>query len=1235
MKPNIYDVVNQRILVLDGAMGTMIQRYKLSEEDYRGTQFANHPFPLKGNNDILCLTQPDIIEAIHAEYLEAGADIIETNTFNATSISQADYNLEKESYKINFAAAKLAKRIADSFTQKQPEKPRFVAGAIGPTNKTASMSPDVNDPGFRAVSFDNLVEAYTTQVEGLLDGGVDILLIETIFDTLNAKAALYAVNQVLEKKGMDKVTAHDGSIHKFPIMISGTITDASGRTLSGQTAEAFLNSLSHIQLLSIGFNCALGAAEMRPHIAELASKAPFRVSAYPNAGLPNQFGQYDETPQQMAAHLNDFVQNQFVNIIGGCCGTTPDHIREFAKVAETARLRLVPPKSTQLKLSGLEPLTVFEGSNFINIGERTNVSGSRKFAKLIVEGNFDAALAIARQQVDNGAQVIDINMDEAMLDSEKAMVRFLNLLMAEPDIARVPIMIDSSKWQVIEAGLKCLQGKAIVNSISLKEGEEVFKERAAKIRDYGAATVVMAFDEHGQASTYARRIEICQRAYRILTEEVGFPASDIIFDPNILTIATGMDEHNNYAVDFIKTVHWIKQNLPFARVSGGISNLSFAFRGNDTVREAIHSVFLFHAIKAGLDMGIVNAGQLIIYDEIPHDLLHLVEDVVLNRRKDATERLIAFAEKHKGGHQKEEKKDAWRELPVKERLKHALVKGLPDFIELDVEEARTHYNQALNIIEGPLMDGMNKVGELFGSGKMFLPQVVKSARVMKRAVAYLQPFIETEKIALGTTQNHAGKVLLATVKGDVHDIGKNIVAVVLSCNNYQVVDMGVMVPAEKILQRAQEEKADIIGLSGLITPSLEEMVTVASEMERIGLRLPLLIGGATTSEIHTAVKIAPSTQNTVVHVKDASLAVGVVANLLSTSLQESFNAQLNQKYDSLRQKHANATSATNYISLLQARLNKPKLDFNETSITTPNQLGIYTLNQIAIETIIPYIDWTFFFHAWKLNGRYPAIFNDPIKGEEASNLFADAQAMLLEIIKHKMLTAKAVYFILPAVSSLEDVTVFQDKEQTLPLATFHFLRNQEQKDTGIPNLSLADFIAPKQSPVKDYLGGFAVTAGHGIEPWIKKYESENDDYKAIMLKILADRLAEALAEKLHHMIRTESWGYAKIEDLPIESILKEDYQGIRPAPGYPACPDHSEKRLLFDLLQAEENAQIQLTETFAMYPAASVSGFYFAHLKSQYFNLGKVGPDQVQDYAQRRNTTVQQVEKWLSMNLNY
>lgn len=1235
MKPTIFDVINHRVLVLDGAMGTMIQRYKLAEGDYRGSQFASHPSPLKGNNDVLCLTRPDIIEAIHAEYLEAGADIIETNTFNATSISQADYNLEKEAYNINFAAAKLAKQIADKFTEKQPEKPRFVAGAIGPTNKTASMSPDVNDPGFRAVSFDDLVDSYTTQVEGLLDGGVDILLIETIFDTLNAKAALYAVNQVLEKKGMDKVAALDGRVHKFPIMISGTITDASGRTLSGQTAEAFLNSLSHIELLSIGFNCALGAAEMRPHIAELASKAPFRISAYPNAGLPNQFGQYDETPQQMAAHLNDFVQNQFVNIIGGCCGTTPDHIREFAKVSKTARVRLVPPKSTQLKLSGLEPLTVFEGSNFINIGERTNVSGSRKFAKLIVDGNFDAALAIARQQVDNGAQVIDINMDEAMLDSEKAMVRFLNLLMAEPDIARVPIMIDSSKWQVIEAGLKCLQGKAIVNSISLKEGEDVFKERAAKIRDYGAATVVMAFDELGQASTFGRRVEICQRAYRILTEEVGFPASDIIFDPNILTIATGMDEHNNYAVDFIKTVHWIKQNLPNARVSGGISNLSFAFRGNDVVREAMHSVFLYHAIKAGLDMGIVNAGQLIIYDEIPHDLLQLVEDVVLNRRKDATERLIAFAERHKGSHHKEEKIDAWRELPVKERLKHALVKGLPDFVELDVEEARTHYNQALNIIEGPLMDGMNKVGELFGSGKMFLPQVVKSARVMKRAVAYLQPFIEAEKIASGTTQNHAGKVLLATVKGDVHDIGKNIVAVVLSCNNYQVVDMGVMVPAEKILQRAQEEKADIIGLSGLITPSLEEMVHVATEMERIGLRLPLLIGGATTSEIHTAVKIAPSTKNTVVHVKDASLAVGVVANLLSANHQESFSFKLNQKYDSLRQKHANTTSATNYISLTQARLNKPKLEFNEATIIKPNQLGIYAISQIPIEAIIPYIDWTFFFHAWRINGRYPAIFNDPIKGEEATKLFADAQGMLKKFIDNNMLTANAVYFILPAVSNLEDVTVFQDEEHTLPLATFHFLRNQELKEPGIPNLSLADFIAPLQSQIKDYLGGFAVTAGLGIEPWIKQYESEHDDYNAIMLKILADRLAEALAEKLHHTIRTKVWGYARNEGLQIESILKEDYQGIRPAPGYPACPDHSEKRLLFEVLEAKENAQIQLTENFAMYPAAAVSGFYFAHPKSQYFNLGKLGPDQIQDYAQRRNTAVQQVEKWLNMNLNY
>ncbi|MCB2221759.1 MAG: methionine synthase [Bacteroidetes bacterium] len=1224
MNKNIYTEIEKRILVLDGAMGTMIQDYKLTEEDYRGERFANFPHDLKGNNDLLSLTQPHIIRQIHEKYLEAGSDIIETNTFNANRYSMADYHMENLVYEINKTSAKIAIEAAAKVTASNPTKPRFVAGAMGPTNKTASLSPDVNNPGYRAVSFDDLKEAYKEQAIGLMDGGVDILLIETIFDTLNAKAAIMAVSEVFREKNA-----------KLPLMVSGTITDASGRTLSGQTTEAFLNSISHLDLLSVGLNCALGARELRPYLEELSNKAPFYVSVYPNAGLPNQFGEYDETPEIMAGHLKDFMDQRFANIIGGCCGTTPDHIREFVKIAEQSQPREKPVDDHHMKLSGLEPLMVYPGSNFINIGERTNVSGSRKFARLIREENYEEALSIARQQVENGAQVIDINMDDAMLDSETAMVKFLNLVAAEPDIAKVPIMIDSSKWTVLEAGLKCVQGKAIVNSISMKEGENEFREHAAKVRDYGAAVVVMAFDEKGQAASYERKIEICERAYNILTEELHFPPEDIIFDPNILTIATGIEEHNNYAVDFINATRWIKDNLPHAKVSGGISNLSFSFRGNDVVREAMHSAFLYHAIQAGLDMGIVNAGMLQVYDEIPKDLLTLVEDAILNRRKDATERLIAFAEKVKAKDEVEVKKDEWRENTVQERLKHALVKGIVDFVEDDVEEARQQYERALNVIEGPLMDGMNVVGDLFGSGKMFLPQVVKSARVMKKAVAKLLPYIEAEQKAGGGEVKSAGKIVMATVKGDVHDIGKNIVGVVLACNNFEVIDLGVMVPADKILKVVQDEKADLLGLSGLITPSLEEMVHVAKEMERQGLNVPLLIGGATTSEIHTAVKIAPNYHAPVVHVRDASKGVGVSASLISEEQKEKYAAAVKLKYDELRQKHESRKSESNYISYKLAIENKLNIKWSPNDLYKPTFTGNKYFESYPLAEIKDYIDWTFFFHAWKINGKYPKIFEDPIKGEEAKKLFNDAQILLSKIVKDNMLTARGVIGFYPANSIGEDVELYKDESRHEVITTFRFLRNQQEKKPGIPNLSLADFIAPKDSGLPDYFGGFAVTAGIGLEKWTELFEKDLDDYNSIMMKVLADRLAEAFAELIHEKVRKEYWGYAKNENLDLESMLREEYQGIRPAPGYPACPEHSEKGVLFDLLNAEEKSGIKLTENFAMYPAASVSGYYFAHPMSQYFNLGKIGRDQVKDYANRKNVSEAQIETWLNANLNY
>jgi len=1237
MKSTIYDEIAKRVLVLDGAMGTMIQRYGLDEKAYRGERFLNHPHDLKGNNDILCLTKPEIILEIHEAYLEAGADIIETNTFNANAISQADYGLEELVYEINLEAARLARQAADKFTRITPQKPRFVAGSIGPTNKTLSLSPDVSNPGYRAVTFDQMYQAYYRQAEGLLDGGVDILLIETIFDTLNAKAALMACDDVLETRGKGIVLTVNGQTRRFPVMVSGTLTDASGRTLSGQTPEAFLISMSHGELLSIGFNCALGARQIRPWVVELARKAPFYISVYPNAGLPNELGGYDETPHQMAHELKPLVAEEHVNIIGGCCGTTPEHIRELSRLAAQAQPHQPQPAQPHITLSGLEPLIQFPGSNFINIGERTNVAGSRKFARLIRDEKYEEALSVARQQVENGAQVLDVSMDDALIDAEKAMVTFLNYLMSDPDIARIPIMIDSSKWSVIEAGLKCLQGKCIVNSISLKEGEETFIEHARKIRKYGAAVVVMAFDEQGQADTFERRIAVCRRAYNILTNIVDFPPWDIIFDPNVLAIATGMDEHNNYAVDYIRAVKWIKNNLPHARTSGGISNLSFSFRGNDKIRQAIHAVFLYHAIQAGLDMGIVNAGEIPVYDEIEEPLRTLAEDLVLNRRRDATERLLMYAHQMSESHQEEKEGHipAWRLKPAEERLREALVRGIADFIEDDLAEALPKFPSALSIIEGPLMDGMNEVGDLFGSGRMFLPQVIKSARVMKKAVAWLTPHIEAEKKVGGRLPQAAGKVLLATVKGDVHDIGKNIVKVVLSCNNFEVIDLGVMVPTKTILEVAIQEKVDIVGLSGLITPSLDEMVHVASEMEKQNIHLPLLIGGATTSELHTALKIAPARKAPVIHVRDASLAVNVVGRLMHPQDNNQYISEVHQHYQNLRDKYQNDKSGKNYITLQEARANAFKPDWHPSVVIPPRFLGIKAFQDYDLATLAEYIDWTFFFHAWRLNGKYPAIFNDPVKGTEARKLYDDARRMLDEIISGGWLEATGVFFILPAKSVGDSVEIYSEENPSIKLSELHFLRNQERKNEGFPNLCLSDFIAPASSGIKDFMGGFAVTAGHGIEERLRFFESRNDDYSAIMLKILADRLAEAFAEHLHLRIRKEFWAYAPDENLTKEQILKEEYQGIRPAPGYPACPEHSEKLTLFHLMDVPRQTGISLTESFMMVPAASVSGYYFAHPSSQYFAVGKISRDQAEDYAQRKGISLQKAEKLLNTHLNY
>ena len=1225
MIPTLHDLIRDRILVIDGAMGTMIQQYRLEEKDYRGDRFQEHPVLVKGNSDLLSLTQPQIVEAIHRAYLEAGADIIETNTFTATAIAQADYQMEHLAYELNLEAARIARRAAAEFSAKEPDKPRFVAGAIGPTNRTASISPDVNNPGYRAVTFDQLKEAYYEQVRGLVDGGVDLLLVETIFDTLNAKAALFAIDQLLEERALE-----------IPIMVSGTITDASGRTLSGQTVEAFWISISHLPLFSVGLNCALGAKEMRPHLEALSTIADCYISAYPNAGLPNEFGEYDQGAEEMKNYIREFAGSGLVNIIGGCCGTTPDHIRAMVAGVQGVPPRAIPQTPGFTMLSGLEPLIIRPDTNFVNIGERTNVTGSRKFARLILSGEYDQALSVAQQQVEGGAQMIDVNMDEGLLDSEEAMTTFLHLLMSEPEIAKLPIMIDSSKFSVIEAGLKCVQGKCVVNSISLKEGEAEFLRQARLIRRYGAAAIVMAFDEQGQADTIDRKVEICRRAYELLTKEVGFRQQDIIFDPNIFAVATGIEEHNEYALNFIQATRQIKEICPGAKISGGVSNISFSFRGNDLVREAMHAAFLYHAIQAGMDMGIVNAGMIEVYEEIPKDLLQLVEDVLFNRKPDATEALTNYAERVKGGGRTLQKDLSWREAPVEERLAHALVKGITEFIEEDTEETRQKYGSPLKVIEGPLMDGMNIVGDLFGAGKMFLPQVVKSARVMKKAVAYLTPYLEAQK---GQGARRAkGKILLATVKGDVHDIGKNIVGVVLGCNNYEIIDLGVMVPTEKILQTAREEQVDLIGLSGLITPSLDEMVHVAREMERQHFSLPLLIGGATTSKTHTAVKIDPQYSGSTVHVLDASRCVGVASTLLSgePGLADEYVRSIKEEYRQVRESRSSRQSSKEYLSLEEARANRLKLNWSSYEPPRPSFLGTRVFSDYPLEDLVHHIDWTPFFSSWQLKGKFPAILQDEFVGQEAQQLYNDARSLLRRIIDEKWLQARAVIGFFPANACPDDqIELYADESREEVFSTLAHLRQQVKKAPGQPNLCLTDFLAPKENGRPDYLGAFAVTAGIGIESWVEKFESEHDDYHAILLKALADRLAEALAERMHERVRREFWAYAPEEALDNEALIAEEYRGIRPAPGYPACPEHTEKRRLFDLLQVEEQIGIRLTESYAMYPAASVSGWYFAHPAAKYFGLGQIGKDQVTDYARRKQMPVEEAERWLAPSLNY
>ncbi|GGD04456.1 methionine synthase [Halopseudomonas salina] len=1218
----LHSALSQRILILDGGMGTMIQSYKFEETDFRGERFADWPSDLKGNNDLLVLSQPDAIAAMEKAYLDAGADIIETNTFNSTRVSQADYGMQDLAYELNVEGARLARRVCDEKTAETPDRPRFVAGVLGPTSRTCSISPDVNNPGYRNVTFDELVADYIESTKGLIEGGVDLILIETIFDTLNAKAAIFAVQEVFEQQGFE-----------LPIMISGTITDASGRTLSGQTTEAFWNSIAHAKPISVGLNCALGAKDLRPYLEELSNKADTHISAHPNAGLPNEFGEYDETPEQTAAVIEEFAEAGFLNIVGGCCGTTPEHIRAIAEAVASYPPRAIPDIPKACRLSGLEPFTIDRSSLFVNVGERTNITGSARFARLIREDNYTEALEVALQQVESGAQIIDINMDEGMLDSKAAMVTFLNLIAGEPDISRVPIMIDSSKWEVIEAGLKCIQGKGIVNSISMKEGVEQFKQQARLCKRYGAAVVVMAFDEKGQADTEQRKREICKRSYDILVDEIGFPPQDIIFDPNIFAIATGIEEHNNYAVDFINACAYIRAELPHALTSGGVSNVSFSFRGNNPVREAIHSVFLLHAIRAGLNMGIVNAGQLEIYDEIPKKLRDIVEDVVLNRNPEATDALLAIADEYKGdGSVKEAETEEWRSLDVNKRLEHSLVKGITAWIVEDTEEARQQCARPIEVIEGPLMAGMNIVGDLFGAGKMFLPQVVKSARVMKQAVAHLIPFIEAEK---GDKPEAKGKILMATVKGDVHDIGKNIVGVVLGCNGYDVVDMGVMVPAEKILKTAIAEKCDIIGLSGLITPSLDEMVHVAKEMQRQGFSLPLMIGGATTSKAHTAVKIDPHYKNdAVIYVTDASRAVGVATSLLSKEIKPDYVAKIRAEYEVVRERTANRRARTEYLSYEQARANKFQLDWDSYEPPAPSFTGTRTLDDIDLAEIAEFIDWTPFFISWDLAGKYPRILEDDVVGEAARSLFADAQAMLKRMIDEKQIKAKAVVGFWPANQVDDDDIELQDADGQ-PLAKLHQLRQQNVTPDKKPSMSLADFVAPKDSGKQDYIGGFITTAGIGAEELSKQYEDKDDDYNAIMVKALADRLAEACAEWLHRKVRTELWGYIEQEDLDNDALIREKYQGIRPAPGYPACPDHTEKSTLFSLLDPESNCGVTLTESFAMFPTAAVSGWFFSHPQSKYFAVGKITKDQVESYSERKGAPLSVTERWLSPNLSY
>ncbi|YAL84671.1 methionine synthase [Dermacoccaceae bacterium W4C1] len=1240
--------MRQRVLILDGAMGTMIQRHGLSEEDYRGTRFADWPSDVKGNNDLLSLTQPQIIEGIHDAYLAAGADVLGTNTFNAQRISMADYGMEELSYELNHASAALARSAADRATAKDPDKPRFVAGSLGPTNRTASISPDVNDPGKRNVTFDELVEAYSEQARGVLDGGADLLIIETIFDTLNAKAAIFACESVFEDYG-----------RRWPIVISGTITDASGRTLSGQVTEAFWNSVRHARPLAVGLNCALGAADMRPYVAELARVADTFVSCYPNAGLPNAFGEYDETPEAMAEVVEGFARDGLVNLLGGCCGTSPEHIAEIAGRVADATPRLPSVIEPACRLSGLEPMNITADSLFVNVGERTNITGSARFRRLIKEGDYPTALNVARQQVESGAQVIDINMDEGMIDGLEAMDRFCKLVASEPDISRVPVMVDSSKWEVIEAGLKCVQGKPIVNSISMKEGIEPFLEHARLCRKYGAAIVVMAFDEEGQADTVERRKEICERAYTLLVDEVGYPAEDIIFDPNIFAVATGIEEHANYGVDFIEGTRWIKQNLPGALISGGVSNVSFSFRGNNPVREAIHAVFLFHAVAAGMDMGIVNAGALVVYDDIDPELRERIEDVVLNRRADSTERLLEIADRFNStGEVKEKVTDAWRETSARERITHALVKGIDEFIESDTEELRAELEAAgeppLAVIEGPLMDGMGVVGDLFGAGKMFLPQVVKSARVMKKGVAYLIPFIEAEKERTGSAGRKAkGVVVMATVKGDVHDIGKNIVGVVMQCNNYEVIDLGVMVPAQKILDAATEHDADIIGLSGLITPSLDEMVGFAEEMERQGFEIPLLLGGATTSKAHTAVKVEPKYHGPVVWVKDASRSVPVVSALLSDERRPALMKEVTEEYEALRRRHAAKKTERPLLSLEKARAARTPIDWSGYEPLRPRLLEDEAAEQVGVAPtrsatgytrtwldyplaeLREYIDWQPFFNAWEMKGRFPDILNNPATGEAARKLYEDAQRMLDELIDERWITANAVIGLFPANAVGDDLEVYTDESRSEVRTVLHHLRQQGQHREGVPNRSLSDYIAPKETGIADWVGGFAVTSGVGITERLTKFKENLDDYSGILLESLADRLAEAFAERMHERIRTELWGFAADERLSNEQLIAEDYRGIRPAPGYPACPEHTEKQQLWDLLDVEAQTGIELTESMAMWPGAAVSGWYFSHPASQYFVVGRLGRDQVQEYAERKGWTLAEAEKWLAPNLGY